>query len=229
MSFLAVLIATLAFVAVFKDIVRKIPAILYLLALALSVLYVATSYVVFPHWLKMLLFLLMQKGTLATALFVIVMYMGVFRDVDFVKHRLMPLRATLSIVACILVLGHVAKYLSAFAPTFVSLNAVLQVGLVVAIVCFALMLLLGITSFQRVKHCMSATSWVNLQKWAYLFYGLVYVHLVLLLAPSAASAVDNTASISILVYTVVFGLYAVLRVGKALKDGKDMQRTGGAV
>ncbi len=221
MSFLLVLVCTLIVVIALKDVIRKFPVVLYAIALVLSVLYVATSYVVFPHWLKMLLFLLMQKGTLATALFVVVMYMGVFRDVDFVKHRLMPIRATLSIAACVLILGHVTKYLLAFLPVFGSSTASIQCGLVISLVCFALMLVLGITSLQCVKHLMGATAWVKLQKWAYLFYALVYVHLVILLGPSALGA-GSTAASSIIVYTAVFGLYAVLRIGKALKDRKSI-------
>ncbi len=221
MSFIGVLICTLIFVVVCKDAIKKVPGLFYLLALFLSGLYIATSYVDFSLDVKMLLFTLMQKGTLSTALFVIIMYMGVFRDLGFVKHRLMPIRATLSITACILILGHVGKYLIAYVGALAALSWVIKIGLAIAIACFILMLVLGITSFQGVKRRMNAASWIKLQKWAYLFYALVYVHLIVLLAPAGLSGADGTSAEGIIVYTAVFGIYAVLRIGKALSDRKD--------
>lgn len=219
MNFLLVLLGTTAFCFIFKDLIRKAPIAFYAIGVALSVMYAVIGYVTYPFWLQQLLFLLMQKGTLATALFVVVMYMGVFKGVDVVKHRLMPTRATLSIVACLLVLGHVVKYVTAFLPRFGVLQGTVQVGLVVAIACFAIMIPLGVTSFKVVRKRMPATAWVALQKWAYVFYALVYVHIVALLLPSALRASGGgAAQTSIAIYSVVFGVYAVLRVAKALRD-----------
>ena len=218
MSFLIVLICTLVFVVIFKDAIRRAPAVFYILALALSCLYLSTAYVDYAVDIKLAIFTLMQKGTLATAIFVIVMYMGVFRDVDFVKHRLLPTRAPLSITACILILGHVGKYLLSYLPVFGALTSTIQIGLIIAIVCFVLMMILGITSFRAVKRHMNAQAWIKLQKWAYLFYALVYVHLVMLLVPSALSSAGGSSWQSIIVYTIIFGIYAILRIGKAVLD-----------
>lgn len=222
MSFVIVLAATAAFCLLFKGAIRKVPAFLYAVALLLSALYALTSYMVLPFWLQQLLFLLMQKGTLATALFVVVMYMGVFKDNDMVKHRLLPIRATLSIVASMLILGHVAKYLIAYGPRFLALDALVQCGLVLGIACLALMIPLAVTSFNTVKRRMAPARWVSLQKAAYVFYGLVYVHLAALLVPSsmgaAAAAAGDTAGVSLAAYTIVFGLYAVLRVSRAARS-----------
>ena len=224
MSFIGVLIFTLLVVVICKDAIRKAPAVFYVLALVLSCLYVSTAYVDYPLDFKMLLFTLMQKGTLATALFVVVMYMGVFRDVHFVQHRLMPTRAALSITACILILGHVGKYLIAYLPVFDRLSPEIMTGLIIAIACFMLMIPLGVTSFQAVKRRMNAGAWVKLQKWAYLFYALVYAHLVVLLAPAALSGADGTSAEDIIVYTAVFGAYAVMRTGKAIRDRAGRER-----
>ncbi len=218
MNFILVLLGTFVFCFIFKDAIRKVPWVFYLLALALSFMFAITSYVSYPFWLQRLLFLLMQKGTLATALFLIVMYMGVFKDVGFVKHRFMPTRAALSITACILILGHVAKYLLAYAPRLGTTNGLALGGLAVGIACFALMLVLGVTSFQVVKRHIATPQWIKLQKWAYLFYALVYVHLIFLLLPSAMGSNSSTSTVNIVVYTVLFGAYAVLRVGKAVRD-----------
>ncbi|WP_304426584.1 hypothetical protein [uncultured Adlercreutzia sp.] len=218
MDFVLVLIGTLVFVMVFKDALRKLPGLFYGLALVLSFLYAITGAVAFPVDFKLLLFSLIQKGTLATALFIIVMYMGVFRDVAFVKHRLMPTRAPLSIIACILILGHVIKYAFSFATTMGMMTTMAQVGLALGVLAFWLMIPLGISSLQAVKKKMSTASWLALQKWAYLFYGLVYVHLAVLLGPPAFSGAGAASRESLVVYTVLFGVYAVLRVGKAIMD-----------
>jgi DMSO/TMAO reductase YedYZ heme-binding membrane subunit len=190
----------------------------YILALALSFMFAITSYVTYPFWLQNVLFLLMQKGTLSTSLFVVVMYMGVFKDFNLIKSRLMPTRATLSIIACVLILGHVVKYLIAYLPRFGVLAGVIQSGLILAIACFMLMLVLGITSFQAIKRKMPATKWISLQKTAYVFYALVYVHIVVLLLPSIFGNGGSNSLVSVVIYTVVFGAYAILRIIKYKSD-----------
>lgn len=228
MIFAVVLVATAAFCLLFKNAIRKAPVFLYLIAGVLSLLFALTGTLSYPFWLQSLLFVLMQKGTLACALFVVVMYMGPFKDVGFVKHRLMPIRATLSIVACLLILGHVAKYLIGYLGRLGSVGSIVLAGLIVGIVCLIIMLPLGITSFNTVKRAMTPAHWIALQKAAYVFYGLVYVHLALLLLPSsmqaAGTGAGEAASASLAVYTVAFGLYAVLRIGKAVRDRQEVRR-----
>lgn len=219
MRFALVLLCTAVFCFVCKDAIRKVPWVFYVLALVLSLMYAITSYVTFPYWLQRSLFLLMQKGTLATAFFVVVMYIGVFDGIDLVKQRLKPTRAALSIMGCILILGHVVKYLLAFLPRMGVLTGALAASIWIAIGLFLLMLVLGVTSFQAVKRAMNAQSWIKLQKWAYLFYGALYVHIILVLLPPALKG-SATAIESVWVYSIVFGLYAILRIGKAVLDRK---------
>ena len=85
-----------------------------------------------------------------------------------------------------------------------------------------LLLVLGVTSLQGVKRRMDAGTWKRLQKWAYVFFGLVYVHLMSILLPSAL-AQGMTARVSIAVYTVLFGLYAALRIARAVLDRKQKE------
>ena len=76
-------------------------------------------------------------------------------------------------------------------------------ALVVALALLVLLLVLGVTSFAFVKRRMRTDSWKRLQRWAYVFFGLVYVHLMLMLAP-AASQGGEAAVASVVVYTVIF-------------------------
>lgn len=219
MRFALVLLGTAVFCFACKDAIRKAPWAFYLLALVLSGMYAVTGYVNYPYWLQRALFLLMQKGTLATAFFVVVMYIGVFDGIEFVRQRLKPTRAALSIMGCILILGHVVKYLVAFLPRMGVLTGPLAASIWLAIGLFILMLVLGVTSFQAVKRAMNAQSWIKLQKWAYLFYAALYAHIILALLPAALKG-SATAIESVIVYSVVFGLYAILRIGKALRERK---------
>ena len=73
------------------------------------------------------------------------------------------------------------------------------------------------TSFAFVKRQMSTASWKKVQKLAYPFFGLVYVHLLLMLLPSALHG-GLAAQASVAVYSVVFVGYALCRVGRALAD-----------
>ena len=108
------------------------------------------------------------------------------------------------------------------------------VGLAVAAAITVLLVVLGVTSFNSVKARMSKQIWVKVQKWAYVFFGLTYVHVLAMLLPSAlgggAAAVQSVAA-----YTVVFGAYAVLRVARAkresggcIKDPRSQARQGTA-
>ncbi len=90
-------------------------------------------------------------------------------------------------------------------------------ALMLALVLFALLLVLGVTSFNAVKRRMRADTWKRVQLLAYPFFGLVYVHLLLMLLPSALQG-GAAAQASVAAYTAVFGTYAVLRVTRALLD-----------
>ena len=219
MRFALVLLGTAVFSFACKDAIRKAPWVFYVLAVVLSVMYAITGYVNYPYWLQRALFILMQKGTLATAFFVVVMYIGVFDGIEFVRQRLKPTRAALSIMGCILILGHVVKYLVAFLPRLGVLSGMLAASIWLALGLFVLMLVLGVTSFQVVKRAMNASAWIKLQKTAYIFYGALYLHIILILLPPALQG-SSAAIESVIVYSVVFLAYAVLRVAKALRDRK---------
>ncbi|MCI8425331.1 MAG: hypothetical protein HFJ72_06705 [Adlercreutzia sp.] len=161
---------------------------------------------------------LMQRCALAFLLFTIVMFVGVLNDKSPLRSRLMPIRRQLSILACIFAVGHIvfygASYLSRLASGFTG-NLAFALGL--AAIITALMVVLGITSFQVVRHGMPGAAWKRIQRFAYPFYLLTYVHLALLLMPSALAG-NQVAVVSIAVYSIVVGAYAVLRLRKAFAD-----------
>ena len=161
---------------------------------------------------------LMQRCALAFLLFSIVMFVGVLGERNPLRVHLMPIRRQLSILACIFACGHIAFYASSYVPRLASAftgNLAFSLGLAALIT--ALMVVLWATSAQRVKHTMKAASWKRVQRLAYPFYVLTYVHLALLLMPSAMAG-NNVAVLSIAVYSIVMGAYVVLRLRKAAAD-----------
>ena len=93
-------------------------------------------------------------------------------------------------------------------------------AIVIAFVLLLLVLVLGITSLRAVKRRMKARTWKRVQNFAYLFYGLVLVHLALMLGPAALSG-SRVAQESVVVYAIVFGGYIVARVWRAIVDRRE--------
>ena len=133
---------------------------------------------------------------------------------------LMPIRGELSIIAAILTVGHVANYLGTYLADILSGFAGMSAGMVASFVVSSLLIVLlaalTVTSFNAVKTRMSSDAWKRLQKTAYAFFGLTYVHLVLVLAPTVSSS-GQKAAFSIAAYTAVMLAYAALRVAAHLR------------
>lgn len=229
MSFAVVLALTVLGCFALKRPVHDHPWVLYVLALGLDAAYLAADGLGAPFWLWQPLFVLVQKCYLSLALFVVVMYIGCFPRASRVSFWLRPVRAELSIAACLLAAGHMAAYLG----TYVSMTAAgtakgnVAVAFAVALALLVLLLVLGVTSVHRVKRAMTAERWMAVQKWAYGFFGLIYVHLALMLMPAAAHG-GLSAQESLAVYTAVFGVYVVARVSRALADRCERNSATGA-
>ena len=218
MRFVIALILSFALVWVCAKPLKRHPAPFYLGAAALLALYFWGTAVNIHGEAWSYFQPLMQRCALAFLLFSIVMFVGVLNERNPLRAHLMPIRRQLSILACIFAVGHIVFYSASYIPRITSAfsgNLAFSLGLAALIT--ALMAVLWITSFQVVKHGMKALTWKRIQRLAYPFYVLTYVHLALLLMPSAL--VGNTvAVVSIAVYSAVMGAYVVLRSAKALAD-----------
>lgn len=224
MTFLIVLMCVVVAVLLLKPAIKKAPAIWYAAAIALALLYIGVLQGLLPLSapVRNVLFLLLQKGTLAVALFTVVMFVGVFPRDSKLRKYLSPIRAELSIIACMLIVGHILAYCLTYVPRVLGAGAItpfVSVGLGVALAVTVLLVVLGATSFNNVKVRMSSQTWSCVQKWSYVFFGLTYVHVLAMLLPSALSG-GMAAVQSVVAYTVVFGAYAVLRIVRAMLDRK---------
>lgn len=220
MDFLLVFVCAVAAAFALRNPIKKAPVAFYILAVAVSVLFIAAEFFPMPRAVWSALFLLVQKCMLALALFAVVMFIGVLSRDSRAGRWLRPIRAELSIIAWILSLGHMAVYLVSYLPRLGGVNkGAVMISFVVALVLFALLLVLGVTSFNVVKKRMKKDTWKRVQMLAYPFFGLVYLHLMLMLLPPALHG-GVAAQVSVAVYSVLFATYALLRVRRAMIDRK---------
>lgn len=220
MTFAFVLACTVVACFALRNPLKAFPMAFYVAAVLADVAFLAGTFWGMPRDVWSAFFVLVQKCLLPLALFVIVMYIGVLPQGSRPCRWLKAVRAELSIVAWILSLGHMAVYGATYLPRLLTggrTDANVVASFVVALVLLALLLVLGVTSFNAVKRRMRTETWKNVQRLAYPFFLLVYAHLLLMLAPSALHG-GIAATASVAVYSAVFAAYIVLRLVRTVRE-----------
>lgn len=221
LSLICVLAGSILFAIVFKKPLKLFPWAFYLLAIALNSLLLLSYWVSFSRTFQMIVLLPLQRCHIAFALFVIVMFIGVFKDGSRTRAYLLPIRAELSLMACILTVPHIIRNLATYLPRLQSdafgVSLPVYFAVICAFVLMALLLLLGTTSFKAVRERMHTAAWKKVQSLAYAFFVIIFLHLGLMLAPSAMSGGIDAVQ-SIIAYGAILALYVVLRIRRALAD-----------
>jgi DMSO/TMAO reductase YedYZ heme-binding membrane subunit len=221
MSLLISLILVLAFALLLRKPIKRFPALFYLLAILICSGGIYFTIASNPNQIVRTLAFAVQKGHLGFSMFALVMFIGVFERGSSVRRMLNPIRAQLSIIASILILGHLIPYLRNYLGmmgSLFSLNVNLIISIVIAFILLILLFVLAATSFDAIKQKMSAVSWKKIQWFAYPFFGLIYFHLLgFLLIPALHGSLNSL--INLVVYSVLFISYAVLRI----KRGKGRE------
>lgn len=185
--------------------------------LAVAVPAVTLAGVPFPAVIATWVWPIFSRCAFATALFVLVMWAGALPNGSAGIKQLMPIRGELSILASILTLGHNVAYGRTYFRLLFTHPADLPMTQLLAAVCSLVMLVimlpLFVTSFKSIRRKMEPKTWKRLQRAAYGFYGLLYVHVLLLSVPAAMQGSVQYV-FNLLVYSVVFLGYAVCRVVK---------------
>lgn len=222
MSLIVSLIIMSALAVALRNPLRHCPALFYVLAAAICIAGLYLTLAPNPNpFLRSLAFAL-QKGQIGVSLFAVVMFIGVFDSDTAVRRYFNPVRAQLSIMAAILIVGHLTLYLRNYlflTASLLPLDLNILISLVLALVLIVLLAVLTATSVNVVKRRLKSSTWKALQKLAYLFFGLVYFHMLGYLLPAALSG-STTALINVVVYSGLFVSYAALRSKKALHDKK---------
>ena len=222
MEFLIVFVATVAVVFALREPIKRWPVAFYALSVAVVIVFMAgANGLLSGSWWKPAI-LLVQRCMVALSLFTVVMFIGALPKGGKLDLWLRPIRAELSIIACILCMGHMLMYLAPYASRALAgfLSGNVMASFAVALALFVLLLVLGITSFNFVKKRMSGRAWKAVQRWAYPFFLLTYVHLLFMLMPAALRGGEQ-AIFSVAMYSVVFVAYVALRLFRARKDGSS--------
>ena len=217
------LIISLIIVALFiyflKDSLKKYANIFYIGAAVISIEVFLLEFLPMHLFVKNNILGIFAKGSLGTAMFVVVMYTGALPKGNKLIAPLMKIRGELSITAAILVLCHNFTYgMTYFRMLFTKtslLSATQLAAAVISLVLIAIMIVLTVTSFPSVRKKMQAKKWKQLQRTAYVFYGLMYVHIMLINIPYARLGLGMYVA-NVVIYSIVFLGYAAMRISKAV-------------
>uniref|UniRef100_UPI0040285572 FMN-binding protein n=1 Tax=Lachnospira eligens TaxID=39485 RepID=UPI0040285572 len=217
------LIISLIIVALFiyflKDSLKKYANIFYIGAAVISIAVFLLEFLPMHLFVKNNILGIFAKGSLGTAMFVVVMYTGALPKGNKLIAPLMKIRGELSITAAILVLCHNFTYgMTYFRMLFTKtslLSATQLAAAVISLVLIAIMIVLTVTSFPSVRKKMQAKKWKQLQRTAYVFYGLMYVHIMLINIPYARLGLGMYIA-NVVIYSIVFLGYAAMRIAKAV-------------
>lgn len=213
------LIIVSLFIYFLKDSLKKHAGIYYIGAAVISIAVFLIGFLPMSLFLKNNILGIFAKGSLGTAMFVAVMYAGALPKGSKLIAPLMKIRGELSITAAILVLCHNFTYgITYFKMLFIkpeALPATQLTAAIISLVLIIIMIVLTVTSFQAVRKKMKAKKWKQLQRTAYVFYGLMYVHIMLINIPYARLGL-GTYIANVVIYSIVFLGYAAMRIAKAV-------------
>lgn len=221
MNFLISIMIAIVLVAIGRDFIKKHSNLCYIIATIISILLVIGVYTgtisKLPSGFSNTVLPYFTKSTFATALFVIVMYTGAFKNGSSLIKFLMPIRAELSIIASILTLAHNISFgKNHFVQLFTNPSSMapnMLIAAIISLILIAIMVPLMITSFPSIRKKMGAKKWKKLQKSAYIFYALIYAHVMLIMVPVAKKGVSSYV-LNVLVYSIVFLTYGAMRIRK---------------
>lgn len=203
---LCLIVSSILFIT-FENFFRKRPYCIYLGAILIGLM---------SGLLPNSIASIINRGTLATSLFIIVMYARILPPKSKFYKTFMILRAPIAIAASFLIFIHNGKTLFNYINAYRLVGAVLKPHEIAAAICsgimFILLVPLTITSFKVVRKRMNPKKWKTLQKLSYIFYALIYVHVSCLFIYHILNGRTNYC-LELFIYTVIFGFYLFRRVG----------------
>lgn len=183
------------------------------------------------------IFKAIDSGALGGAIFIVVMYLGAVNMKYKVSKKLRVNRAELSIIGGILIIPHNVHYLFLFIFSLKNLN--LQPGMQIwtslmmfisGFFAIAIMIPLFITSFKTFRVKMSAKKWKHLQEYAYIFYAMIFIQVIMLYISKPGSF---NKYFNLVLYVLIFGSYTYFRLQKkfkfSLSETKFVRKLKGAI
>lgn len=224
MKILISILLVFIFIYLFHKQIKKYSNIFYIIATIISIGFILYFQLNLdeqvPKNINEYVVKIFSKSIVSTAMFTIVMYTGVLDKKMNITKKLFSIRGELSIIACILTLGHNVLYgITNFVALFTdptSMKLPKLIAAIVSVVLIVIMIPLMITSFTSVRKRIPFKKWKAIQRSAYVFYGLIYVHIMCLLVPK----MQKGKFYDVLIYTFIFALYYVARIYRFMKDKK---------
>ncbi len=217
----------LIFALCFNEQIKKYSRAFYILALILTI-FVGAYYQfhikdIAPEWVTKYVVNIFKRGAFSTGIFTVVMYTAVLNKKWTITKKLYKVRGELAIIGAIITFGHNFVYGFTGKAHFIHLFAgpdETEIKYIIAKILSLIMILmlipLTITSFRSIRNKMTYSNWKNIQRLAYPFYILTYIHVMVLYL----SKINKKFS-DIIVYTIVFGGYIILRLVKYSIDKKN--------
>lgn len=203
---------------------KKCPAAFYITAAVLtaaSIVAVQSDITISSRFVRDYVIGIFSRGALGAAFWAVVMWTGALPNGSAPMKKLMPIRGELSITAAVLTLAHIVafgmQYICNLIDGRTGSGAAFRSFIITCILSLAMtliMLSLTVMSFKAVRKKMNAKTWKKIQRFAYLFYAMIYIHIMILFVPKAQKGREGYF-LSVLVYSAVFIGYAVLRLRKA--------------
>ena len=164
----------------------------------------------FPEWFNVYYMNMFSRGIFTTATFMVVMYLGVITKHNKLSRKLMSVRGEISIIGSLLTLSHNVVFgVKYFPMLFTNPKAMPTRELIassITLCLLAMLIPLFITSFKSVR------------RKAYPFFIGIYVHIMVLYSADVKSHITG-----IVVYTLIYGSYVVLRLRKAALKSRKLK------
>ncbi|MDE6833039.1 MAG: FMN-binding protein [Ruminococcus sp.] len=229
MLFLIALFLAFGFAILFDKPLKKYPYVFYVVAVILtvsSIILAGTDTHSLPEFVNNYIIGLFTRGAFATALWYVVMFTGALPNGSESIKKLMPIRSELSIFTAILTLGHNIGFGQTYFVRFFTDSARMsgnqKIASILSISMLVIMIPLTVMSFPVIRKKMNPKLWKKLQRTAYIFYAMIYIHVLVLYYPMSKAGRDGIF-FNILVYSVAFIGYAVMRIRKYIVIRKKPQ------
>lgn len=216
MSFIISILILAVFVAAAGKWLRQKPIPFYIAAVILTVTALVVSGFMPDGLFNKYIISLFTKGALAGAMWCIVMWTGALPNGSRLMKALMPIRGEMSILAAAVTLCHCIYEGILFINRLADGGAfgiAETVSVVVSLLMLVIMIPLTVLSFRRVRSLMNPIKWKKIQCFAYLFYAMMYVHVLCVLVPSVMIGKTGSA-VGVIIYSAVFFGYFAARLYK---------------
>ena len=232
MQVLIWILVMIAVTLILREPIRRWPWAVYLLGIAVDALVIfGSQYLGLSGEAWTLFYTMNRRAVPAFALFTIVMFVGCLGKGTRARRWVGPVRAELSILACIFTVPHVVFYLQTYQK--IMFAGILKPSEITnwaywsSIAFTALLAVLGVLSLRFLRKRIPYRVWKGIQRLSYLFFPLIWIHVILLRLRPNPAAIDTVLQ-STWAYGLIVVVYAVCRIARYICDRRAARGSGHA-